>query len=85
MQKKHAWNQVVPMTGNMHTDFKSVLELLAKSKILDKSCFENVTKYNEIFTYQYEKNINGNLVRALFDKDKESSILLLKNAYVVTK
>jgi len=86
MQKKHAWDKVLTLTGNHEKDFKKVLEFLEKhnvkkaSKLVDEAPF--IKGSTKVLRQDYEMTINNNVIRATFEKNKDTAETLLKNAWI---
>lgn len=87
MQKKHAWEKLIKLTGNVETDFKKVALLLEESDILSKENFLRSKKFGQgkIIRSDYQKVINGHSVQAVFETYVETNLTFLKDAWVITK
>ena len=90
MQKKHAWDKVIKLSGNVEEDFQSVVTLLEKNKIQSKSFMkDNPILFPKngprISKSEYEKVRNNWKVHAEFETFLETDELFLKDAWVVTK
>ena len=90
MQKKHAWDKVIKLSGNIKEDFSKVIALLEEHTIFDKKF---LTGNPELFPAAepkikkaiYEKVINNHTVRVEFETYLEDGTSFLKDAWVVTR
>ena len=80
MQKKHMWEKVIEISGNIEEDFRKVVLFLDNQKILNGECKLNSGR-NGIKTYKYTKNYGREKIVAYFEVT-EDGIPLLRNAYV---
>lgn len=87
MQKKHAWDKVVKLSGNIEEDFKKVILLLEENSILSEECFLRARTFAEgkIIRSDYQKIINGHKVEVTFETYVETNQIFLQDAWVVTK
>lgn len=83
MQKKHAWDKVIPITGNKTEDFKKAAALLEEQQILSKISGVKELKYGrkQIIC---ETNVSGYTIEAHFIQHPTGETLL-NNAWVITK
>jgi tetratricopeptide (TPR) repeat protein len=88
MQEKHAWDLVVPLTGDRQKDFITVCKFLKKhnitnpSNLMDTPIHRPLGSIAEHKALGFKKVINGHEVRAFFDEI--GGELRLKNGYVKT-
>ncbi len=90
MQKKHAWDKVITLSGNVEEDFKKVIILLEKECITEKQflCEKpmHFPKENpKIIRTDHKKFINDQEVYAVFEKYIENGEVYLKDAWVITE
>jgi len=91
MQKKHAWDKVLKLSGSVEEDFKKVVVFLEKNKITDKKFFKQSFGFPEesvmkqIIRSDYEAQINGHLIQAVFETYVETGETFLKDAWVITR
>jgi hypothetical protein len=87
MQKKHAWDKLIKLTGMVEEDFRAVVLLLEDNCILSEKfvlASENFAQ-GKIIRTDYKKMINGLEVRATFERYVETNQIFLKDAWVSTK
>jgi len=90
MQRKHAWGNVVKITGNTEKDFAKVIALLEENNVTEKAYLignpqlfpENFPKIKKAI---HEKKIMSYLVHTEFETNIETGITFLQDAWVVTK
>ena len=90
MQKKHAWEKVVGLTGNLEEDFDLVIKLLEQHNITNKKFIKgkpflfpsNLSKIEKV---RYRTTINSFEVEAEFETYLETGESYLQDAWVVTK
>lgn len=91
MQKKHAWDKLIKISGNQQEDFIAVKKLLEEHKILDAKNFVKELivppeKPNSpLRLLKYEKTVNSELVETFFIKNVETGEIYLTDAWVKTK
>lgn len=87
MQKKHAWDKLVNLTGNVEEDFKRVALLLEENSILSEEYFlrSQMFSQNKIIRSDYKKTINGFNIQAIFETHVETNQTFLQDAWVITK
>lgn len=86
MQKKHDWEKIIKITGNLETDFKKVVKLLEENKVFLEKYREKIIEYNKNFLrYDHKKRINGFEVQVIFNKNLETGEMFLNDAWVITK
>lgn len=91
MQKKHAWERVIPLSGDIEQDFAKVITLLEESNIADKAFLKKppelfpVKAPYEISKTVYEKIINDYTIHIELETYLETEIVFLKDAWVITK
>jgi len=87
MQKKHAWDKLIKISGNMEMDFAKVSSLLEESGILsEKNILRTRVFHNgKIIRSDYKIIINNWEVQAVFDTQAGSKLFFLKDAWVVNK
>ncbi len=90
MQKKHAWDKLIKLTGNIEEDFKKVLNFLEEKKIIDTAnIIGKPRKFPldnpRIIRVDYKKIINGQEVRTILETYLESGEIFLNDAWVVTE
>lgn len=90
MQKKHAWEKVVELTGNVEEDFKKVAVLLEENHITNKSFLIGSPELYpldspKIQKVKYEKIINNHKIRAEFETCIETGEIFLQDAWVSTR
>lgn len=84
MQKKHAWDKLIKLSGNVEQDFKKVIEVLQENKITDENFFlrNRSTREPHIVRKQYKKTINNHEVEAVFEYYVDTEELFLMNGWV---
>lgn len=87
MQKKHAWDKLVKLSGNKAEDFAKVSSLLEESGILsEKNILRTREFYNgKIIRSDYKIIINNFEVQAVFEKQAGNELFFLKDAWVAIK
>lgn len=87
LQKKHAWDKVINLSGNVGEDFKKVALLLEESAILSEKNFlvSEVFAEGKVIRSDYKKIINGHEIMATFETYIDTNQTFLKDAWVVTK
>lgn len=90
MQKKHGWDKVVMLSGNIENDFARVIALLEESNISDKAFLIGDArlfpeKAPKIMKVVHEKPIGLCKVHAEFEINIEMGTIFLQDAWVVTK
>lgn len=92
MQKKHAWERVVPLTGHKEEDFKRVVSFLEKERLHDPKYrveikLEDLTtdQRTKFSVYVHQKIVRKETIEALFEQDSISGVLLLKDAFIRTR
>jgi len=87
MQEKHAWDKLIPLTGDKIKDFQKVLQLLEENSILTEKYFVTSEKFlhDKIIRSDYKKIVNGYEVHAVFETHVNTNETFLKNAWIVTK
>lgn len=90
MQKKHAWDKVVKLSGNVEEDFKTVVILLEKNDITNKAFIKGIpTSFPKpvpkIIRSDHERIIGDFIVEAVFETYMETGQIFLKDAWVKTK
>lgn len=89
LQKKHAWDKLVKITGNIDEDFNKVIKLLEESKITNQPpiqpprFFPEKHKIKTHIRSDYKTQINGKQVYAVFETSIETGESFLLNAWVV--
>ena len=91
MQQKHAWEKLVPITGNREKDFERVIDLLEKERLFDPKYRVDVEldiltkdKRATWAVYIHRKPVRKEIIEVFFEQDATSGVLLLKNAFVRT-
>jgi hypothetical protein len=86
MQKKHAWEKVLKLSGKVEEDFKKVILLLEESSILSEECFLSSKKFaqDKIIRSDYKKIINGHTIHAVFETYVETNLTYLQDAWIIT-
>ncbi|CCB90795.1 putative uncharacterized protein [Waddlia chondrophila 2032/99] len=87
MQKKHAWDKLVKLSGNKAEDFAKVSSLLEESGILsEKNILRTREFYNgKIIRSDYKIIINNFEVQAVFETQVGNELFFLKDAWVAIK
>lgn len=90
LQEKHAWDKLVKITGNIEEDFNQVIKLLEESKIIQQKPKSKPVLYPKgsnpkIIRSDYQIEINGHQVQAVFSTNIETGESFLYNAWVVTE
>lgn len=86
MQRKHCWEKVIELSGDVKVDFKNVLKLLEKEEIISHQYLNNSTQVAEgIIRKVYEKTILNQRVRAIVIEYGGSKEVFLNDAWVVTR
>jgi hypothetical protein len=91
MQKKHAWEKVISLTGDVEEDFKKVILFLEENHISDQKFFKKSFGFPEdavvkkIIRSNYEAEIHGQLVQAVFENYVETGESFLKDAWIKTR
>lgn len=87
MQKKHAWDKILKLSGQVEEDFKKVGLLLEEHCILSEKHFLQSEKfaYGKIIRADYKMIINDFEVQAVFETHVEINQTFLKDAWVITK
>lgn len=91
MQKKHAWDKLVKISGSPQEDFIAVKKILEEHKILDvknlvrESIVPAKNPTSPLRLLEYEKTIGSEIVEAFFVKNIETGEVYLTNAWVKTK
>lgn len=87
MQKKHAWDKVLKLSGSVEEDFKNVTILLENNSILADKYLIISEKFadGKIIRADYKMVINGEEIMAIFEKYVETNQVYLKDAWVMTK
>ena len=90
MQKKHAWEKVVGLTGDIEKDFALVIELLEQHNITNKKFIRGKpflfpATLSKIEKVRYRTTINSFEVEAEFEIYLETGETYLQDAWVVTK
>ncbi len=88
MQKKHAWDRVVKLTGNVEKDFKEVVQFLERNQMYDKShLFEGPNPFPrhspKIHRSDYRIQVGEHQIMAVFEEYIETGEAYLKDAWVV--
>jgi hypothetical protein len=83
MQKKHAWEKLIKLTGNQAEDFKKITALLEQNKILLHTFKEEIT-VTGVKRIICEQVIQGYKVEAHFVQ-YETGEIFLTNAFVMLK
>ncbi len=88
LQKKHCWDRVVKITGNIDEDFLSVQKLLEELKIYEKKFLKSkplvYPKDAPILTQSvHQATFNGHEIRAFFESNIETGECYLQNAFVL--
>lgn len=90
MQKKHAWDRVVKITGNAEEDFIKVVAYLEEHQVVSPKNIKTTNTYltkNKSMTVEgivYDAKIGNERIRVIVEK-YESGESYLKDAWVVTK
>ena len=90
MQKKHAWDKLITLSGAVEEDFAKVAFLLEEHNVIDKSYVIGNPKFYpkeapKISKVIYEKNINGFIVHVQVETYLDTGTSFLQDAWVVTK
>jgi hypothetical protein len=91
MQNKHAWDKLIPLTGNVEEDFRTLIVFLEKNNIMDPKYlrttqeFSSTIPVNKIHLLEYKATINEQHVVVLFEKYLDTGEMYLKNGWVATK
>jgi tetratricopeptide (TPR) repeat protein len=90
MQKKHAWDKILKLTGNLEEDFNKMKFLLEEHKIMNKEfMFKSPKHFPEkgpkVIRSDHKKFINDHEVCAVFEKHIETGEIYLKDAWVITQ
>lgn len=89
MQKKHAWDKVIQLSGNVEEDFQKVITLLEKNNVTDQKNLVKIVKHKNpsinITFSEYKLTINEFDLRIFFDNHLETGESFLKNAWVSIK
>ncbi len=87
MNKKHCWDRVVPLSGNVEIDFRKAKALLEElgiyqeKWIIDKPEFFPMDK-PKIKRSVHEMKYRGNEIKAIFETNIETGESFLQNAFV---
>lgn len=90
MQKKHAWDKIFNLTGDIEIDIKKLIIILEEHGINAPS---NLIGKPELFPIAspkikksiFEKKINNHIIHAEFETYLETGVTFLQDAWVVTK
>ena len=90
MQKKHAWDRVVQITGNTENDFKNVLQFLETNKILEGKRnhigrFPFKSSNPKIDRFLFEMSVNGEIVQAEFIEYISTKEFYLNDTWIKTR
>ena len=90
LQKKHAWERVIKLTGDPKEDFTHIVKFLEANKILKGKRshigqFPLGSKSPKINRYLYEINVNSHVIEAEFIEYIESKDFYLNDAWVKTR
>lgn len=92
MQKKHAWDKLITLSGNVEEDCRKVVALLEEHGIQNKLYFKEVSKFpinpqieNGILVYNHAKEIHGHTVEAFFEIYTKTGEMFLQDAWIRTK
>jgi hypothetical protein len=88
MQKKHAWDKVIKLSGNVEEDFKNVILLLENENLINKNFMQALPKHfpkdnPKIIRSDHKKFINQHEVYTVFETYIESGEVYLKDAWVI--
>jgi len=88
MQKKHAWNKLIKITGNQKEDFQKIVRLLEENKILTKGTREHLQTYfhdsKKVNVYSYTIKIDEHIVEAHFTEYFGGKEVFLNDAWIET-
>ncbi len=85
MQKKHAWEKVVNLSGNVEEDFRKVVSLLEEQSVHSEKFLKQTEKVAEsILRKEYEIAIGKEHIKAVFNEYINGEIFL-NDAWVITK
>ncbi len=86
MQKKHAWDKLIKLSGNIEEDCKNVVKLLEEHKIFAlKYRIKTEEPFKGCMVYTHVIKIKEYEVKAMFYGSLEESEKYLSNAWVVVK
>lgn len=89
MQKKHAWDSVIPVSGNIEVDFARVTKYLEDNNIYDVKFLvgeprlfpEAMPKISKVV---HEKKVNTLKIHVEFETHLETGVTYLQDAWIVT-
>ena len=86
MQKKHAWDKVVNLTGNVEEDFKTVLILLEEQGVTSHQySTKTINVADGVLRREHEKIILNQNVKIIFNEYVHTGEVFLNDAWVVTE
>lgn len=87
MQEKHAWKEVIELSGDVEKDFDKVAALLEENNILSSEFIVRSRKFHEgkVIRTDYKKLINGHEIEATFESYVENKEIFLKDCWVKTR
>lgn len=86
MQKKHGWEKLITLSGNMEKDFQEVINILEKSGILAGNLVESypiVESAEQIIGKIFQVTVNDLTIEAQFLYYIETDQLFLNNAFII--
>jgi hypothetical protein len=86
MQKKHAWDKLLPITGDLEKDFQAVLNLLNEHAVASHLHLKDTQEFTKgILRREYVKVINDKPVKIMLIEYTETGKLFLMNGWVITR
>lgn len=90
MQKKHAWDKVITLSGNVEQDFNAVILLIEENKIINDSYLKDIPQLfprnaPKISKSEYEKIIHNYTVHVEIETYLETGEAFLNDAWIVTR
>ena len=91
LQKKHGWDKVLELTGNVEKDIQKVLDFIEKNDIVTVKYFKEATEFpiqstiKEAHVLKYKATIAGQEFEVYIRKNLATEELFLNNGWVVTE
>lgn len=86
MQKKHAWEKLIILTGNVEEDFRKVKAFLEEQNLTSYQYSKKTIRISEGITRrEHEKIILNEKVKVVFNEYTNTGEIFLNDAWVVTK
>lgn len=91
MQKKHAWDKIIPLSGNVEDDFIKIISIIEEHDLINEKYLRSATQFprnlpvKNLLLLEYKSPLGNFEVQIFLEKYMDSGEIFLKNAWVITR